>query len=89
MASYHEIPRPERPKGTDEERWQQVYRYLYQLAEHLEINHNVVVDFYSEVIFESIHYQLCSAVGKGGVKLSAVFFRRDIYVAVTKERGKL
>ena len=36
MATYHEIPRPERPKGTDEERWQQVYRYLYKLSEHLE-----------------------------------------------------
>lgn len=36
MATYHEIPRPERPKGTEEERWQQVYRYLYRLSEHLE-----------------------------------------------------
>lgn len=41
MATYHEIPRPERPKGTDDERWQQVYRYLWKLSEHLEniINH--------------------------------------------------
>lgn len=41
MATYHEIPRPERPRGTEEERWQQVYRYLFRLAEHLEniINH--------------------------------------------------
>ena len=36
MATYHEIPRPERPKGAEEERWQQVYRYLYKLSEHLE-----------------------------------------------------
>lgn len=36
MAAYHEIPRPERPSGTETERWQQIYRYLYRLSEHLE-----------------------------------------------------
>ena len=36
MATYHEIPRPERPKGTDEQKWQELYRYLYRLTEHLE-----------------------------------------------------
>lgn len=36
MATYHEVPRPERPRGTEAERWDQVYRYLYKLAEHLE-----------------------------------------------------
>lgn len=34
--AYHEVPRPERFKGTEGERWQQLYRYLYILAEHLE-----------------------------------------------------
>lgn len=36
MATYHEVPRPERPKGTDEQKWQELYRYLYRLSEHLE-----------------------------------------------------
>lgn len=36
MATYHEIPRPERPRGTEVERWEQVYRYLFKLSEHLE-----------------------------------------------------
>lgn len=36
MATYHEIPRPERPKGTDEQKWKELYRYLYSLSEHLE-----------------------------------------------------
>ena len=36
MATYHEVPRPERPKGTDAERWAQVYRYLFTLSEFLE-----------------------------------------------------
>jgi hypothetical protein len=36
MATYHEVPRPERPRGTEAERWDQLYRYLYKLAEHLE-----------------------------------------------------
>lgn len=36
MASYHEIPRPERPRGTEAERWNQVYRYLWELSERLE-----------------------------------------------------
>lgn len=36
MATYHEIPKPERPRGTEGERWNQVYKYLYELAEHLE-----------------------------------------------------
>lgn len=34
--NYHEIPRPERPRGTEQERWDQVYRYLWKLSEHLE-----------------------------------------------------
>lgn len=36
MPNYHEIPRPERPRGTETERWEQVYRYLWKLSEHLE-----------------------------------------------------
>ena len=36
MASYHEIPKPERPRGTDTERWNQIYRYLFDLAERLQ-----------------------------------------------------
>lgn len=36
MARYHEIPKPERPKGTEEERWRQIYKYLYELSEQLE-----------------------------------------------------
>lgn len=36
MQSYHEIPKPERPRGTEGERWNQIYRYLWQLAEHME-----------------------------------------------------
>lgn len=36
MARYHEIPRPEKPRGTNEERWEQVYRFLWKLSEHLE-----------------------------------------------------
>jgi len=36
MATYHEIPRPQRPRGSEEERWAQVYNYLYRLSEHLE-----------------------------------------------------
>lgn len=41
MAIYHEVPRPERPRGNEQERWEQVYRYLFRLSEHLEniINH--------------------------------------------------
>lgn len=35
-ATYHEVPRPERPRGSEEERWAQVYRYLWKLSEHLE-----------------------------------------------------
>lgn len=36
MSTYHEVPRPEKPRGTEEQRWEQVYRYLYRLSEHLE-----------------------------------------------------
>ena len=36
MDTYHEIPKPERPRGTEAERWAQVYRYLYDLAEALQ-----------------------------------------------------
>ena len=36
MPKYHEIPKPERPRGTEAERWEQVYRYLWKLAEILE-----------------------------------------------------
>lgn len=35
MAAYHEILKPDRPSGTDAERWQQVYRYLWKLSEQL------------------------------------------------------
>lgn len=41
MARYMEIPRPERPRGTDAERFDQMYRYLCRLAEHLE---NIIND---------------------------------------------
>lgn len=36
MHKYHEIPKPERPRGTETERWDQVFRYLWKLAEALE-----------------------------------------------------
>lgn len=36
MATYHEIPRPEKPRGNEEQRWEQVYRYLFRLSEHME-----------------------------------------------------
>ena len=36
MPSYHEIIRPERPRGTEAERWEQVYRYLWKLSEQIE-----------------------------------------------------
>lgn len=36
MANYQEIPKPPQPRGTEEERWRQVYNYLYRLSEHLE-----------------------------------------------------
>lgn len=36
MQKYQEIPKPERPRGTEAERWNQIYRYLFELAEHLE-----------------------------------------------------
>lgn len=35
-TGYHEIPKPERPRGTEAERWEQVYRYLWRLAEQIE-----------------------------------------------------
>ena len=36
MATFHEVPRPERPRGTEQESIQQVYRYLFKLSERLE-----------------------------------------------------
>lgn len=36
MATYHEIPKPPQPKGTDEECRKQVFNYLWRLAEQLQ-----------------------------------------------------
>ncbi len=36
MPGYHAIKRPERPRGTEEQKWEQVYRYLWKLSEQLE-----------------------------------------------------
>lgn len=36
MATYHEIPKPPQPKGTDEEYRKQVFNYLWRLAEQLQ-----------------------------------------------------
>lgn len=36
MATYHEIPRPPRFRGTDQEKWRQLEGYLTRLAELLE-----------------------------------------------------
>lgn len=36
MANYHEIPKPPRPKGSEEEYRTQIYNYLYRLAETLQ-----------------------------------------------------
>lgn len=49
MAQYHEILRPERPSGTDAERWQQMYRYLYRLTEQLENISNMLSSSISEL----------------------------------------
>lgn len=41
MATYHEIPRPPRFRGTEQEKWRQLEGYLTRMAELLEniINH--------------------------------------------------
>lgn len=36
MATYHEIPKPRQPKGTDAEYRKQIYNYLYSLAETVQ-----------------------------------------------------
>lgn len=36
MATYHEIPKPPQPKGTEAEFRKQIYNYLYRLAETLQ-----------------------------------------------------
>lgn len=36
MATYHEVPRPEKPRGVVAEQIDQIYRYLFKLSEHLE-----------------------------------------------------
>ena len=48
MAGYHEIPKPPRPKGTDEERWVQMYNYLKRLAESLETVVNALTAMHEE-----------------------------------------
>ena len=35
MANYQQFPQPERPRGVDAERWQQMYRYMYEMVEQL------------------------------------------------------
>lgn len=36
MATYHEIPRPPRFRGTEQEKWRQLEGYLTRLVELLE-----------------------------------------------------
>lgn len=42
MANYHEIPKPTRPKGTEEEYRKQIYNYLFSLAELLQAVLNAI-----------------------------------------------
>lgn len=37
MAKYPEVPMPERPRGTPEQQINQLYTYLWRLAETLNI----------------------------------------------------
>ena len=45
MASYHEIPKPERPRGSTAEQIVQLYRYQLKLAEALQ---NILNDIAKE-----------------------------------------
>lgn len=36
MATYHEIPKPPRFHGSEEEKWRQLHAYLIKVSEHLE-----------------------------------------------------
>lgn len=40
MAKYQRVPMPERPRGTPEQEIERTYRYLWQLAEIL----NMIID---------------------------------------------
>lgn len=37
MARFQEVPMPERPRGTPEEQAQALYRYMWRLAEELNL----------------------------------------------------
>lgn len=42
VAAYPEVPRPDRPRGTYEQQIAQVFEYLWQLSETLEIIINAI-----------------------------------------------